>query len=116
MLALGARKAKVIPRNQDKGADIVATFEVAGAFEFDVAIQAKHYQPDPPFSKVVVDELLQGIAAESADLGLIVTTGEFSPETTAYASARAEQLGVNLKLVDGPALADLLIRAGMATR
>ena len=37
---LGADEARVVPRNQDKGADIVATFQVAGAFRLVVAVQA----------------------------------------------------------------------------
>ncbi|NBT54528.1 MAG: restriction endonuclease [Betaproteobacteria bacterium] len=64
LLGLGANEAKIIPRNKDKGADIVATFTVAGAFKLIVAVQAKHWRPEPPVGKDVVEQLIKGIEAE----------------------------------------------------
>lgn len=42
MLGLGARHTKIVPRSEDRGIDIYATFLVAGAFRQLVGIQAKH--------------------------------------------------------------------------
>src|SRR5258706_7374172 len=48
LLGLGAEECRIVPRRQDKGADQVASFRVAGAFQQLVAVQAKHWQPEPP--------------------------------------------------------------------
>jgi predicted Mrr-cat superfamily restriction endonuclease len=42
---LGAQDVRIVPRLQDKGADLLATFLLAGAFRLLVAVQAKHFQP-----------------------------------------------------------------------
>jgi hypothetical protein len=56
---MGAR-TRIVPRMEDKGADIIATFRVAGFFNQVVAIQAKHWQPSPPVDKNVVEQLVRG--------------------------------------------------------
>lgn len=43
LLGLGATEARIVPRLQDKGADILASFLVAGAFRLLVAVQVKHF-------------------------------------------------------------------------
>ena len=52
LVGLGADEARIIHRSQDKGADIVATFRVAGAFRQVVAVQAKYWQPHPRWERV----------------------------------------------------------------
>jgi restriction system protein len=113
MKGLGAKDARIIARSQDKGADVVATFPVAGAFEFTVAVQAKHYQAVPPVQPHVIDELVGGMEAESANLGMVVTAGTFAPETEMYAARLREEQGRNIELVDGQQLAALLVRIGV---
>ena len=61
MLRLEAKDVRIVPRSQDKGADLVATFLAAGTFQLSVAIQAKHWQPDPPVGRDVVEQLIRGI-------------------------------------------------------
>jgi hypothetical protein len=39
LIGLGAEEARIVSRSQDKGADIVASFLVAGAFRQVVAVQ-----------------------------------------------------------------------------
>src|SRR5438445_3709643 len=72
---LGAEEVRLIPRNQDKGADLVAIFRVAGAFQQIIAVQAKHWRPEPPVGSDVVQQLINGMEAESATLGMVVTSG-----------------------------------------
>jgi len=71
-----------MPRGKDKGADLLATFLVAGAFQQVVAVQAKHWQPDPPVGPDVVQQLINGIEAESANLGMVITSGSISEEAS----------------------------------
>ena len=113
LMSLGADEARVVPRKQDKGADIVATFRVAGAFRQVVAVQAKHWQPDPPVGRDVVGQLIKGIAAESADLGMIVTSGTISEDAIAEAEQFSEESGVSIELVDGEQFAKLIVEYGI---
>lgn len=114
LVGLGAdKKARIIPRKQDKGADIVATFRVAGAFRQVVAVQAKHWQPDPPVGKDVVEQLIRGLEAESADLGMVVTSGIISEEASIAAEQFFRENGIRIELVDGEQLAKLIVEHGI---
>lgn len=113
LIGLGAVDCKIIPRNWDKGADLVATFRVAGAFEFRVAVQAKHWQPDPPVDGDVVRQLIKGIEAEEANLGLVATSGTFSEDAREVARKYFEEEGIRIELIDGDELAKLMIEHGI---
>ncbi|MGH2435847.1 MAG: restriction endonuclease [bacterium] len=82
LIGVGAREARIIHRALDKGADIVASSVVADAFELRIAVQAKHFRPEPPVGIDVVQQLINGIEAESANLGMIVTSGTISEDAT----------------------------------
>lgn len=110
---LGAEDARVVPRLQDKGADVLATFLVAGAFRQVVAVQAKHYQETPPVGKDVVSELIRGIEAESADLGMVITAGTFSNEAILAAENFYEEKAIKIELVDGEQFAKLIVEHGI---
>jgi predicted Mrr-cat superfamily restriction endonuclease len=113
LLGLGAAEARVIPTKEDKGADIVATFRIAGAFQQVVAVQAKHWKADPPVKPEVVEQLMRGIEAEGADLGMVVTTGEISPEAVSIAKKLADENGIKIELVDGKQFAKLIVEHGI---
>lgn len=115
LVGLGAKEARIIPRNQDKGADIVAEFRVAGAFRQVLAVQAKHWQPEPPVGKDVVEQLIRGIEAESADLGMVITSGTISDEATTLAEKYFEENGIKIELVDGEQFAKLIVEHGIRT-
>jgi predicted Mrr-cat superfamily restriction endonuclease len=66
LTGLGASDVRIVPRGEDKGADVLATFLVAGAFRLVVAVQAKHWQPEPPVGNEVVEQLIRGIEAEES--------------------------------------------------
>jgi predicted Mrr-cat superfamily restriction endonuclease len=110
---LGTDEARVIPRSQDKGADIVATFKVAGAFRQVLAVQAKHWQPEPPVGKEVVEQLIRGLEAESANLGMVVTSGTISEEASLVAEQYFEEKGIKIELVDGEQFAKLIVEHGI---
>lgn len=112
----GASNVKIVPRRQDKGADILATFQLAGAFSFVVAIQAKHYQHDPPVGPSVVEELIRGIEAESANLGMVVTCGAFCHKAKERAQWCFDNDGLRVELVDGELLAAMIVDGGLSVR
>ena len=115
LYGLGADEARIVPRNQDKGADIVATFKVAGIFQYVLAVQAKHWQPEPPVGEDVVEQLLRGMEAESANLGMIVTSGTVSEEAISYAELLFEDEGIQIELMDGEQFAKLIVEHGIGT-
>jgi predicted Mrr-cat superfamily restriction endonuclease len=113
LIGLGAEEARIVARSQDKGADIVATFLVAGTFRQVVAVQAKHWQPKPPVGKDVVEQLIKGIEAESADLGMVVTSGSISEEAVQAAEQYFVEKAVRIELVDGLLFAKLIVEHGI---
>jgi predicted Mrr-cat superfamily restriction endonuclease len=113
LLGLGAHEARIVPRAQDKGADILASFVVAGAFRLLVAVQVKHFQPEPPVGPEVVQQLIQGIEAEAANLGMVVTSGTISEDASAAADLYFDQKGIRIELIDGPQLAALIVERGL---
>ncbi|HLH09404.1 MAG TPA: restriction endonuclease [Terriglobales bacterium] len=112
---LGAEGVRIVPRNADKGADLVATFRLAGAFQLRIAVQAKHWQPKPAVGRDVVEQLIRGIEAEAAHLGMIVTSGSFSDEAGAAAEQYHNDKGIRIELVDGEQFAKLIVEHGIRT-
>jgi restriction endonuclease Mrr len=92
----------------------VATFRVAGTFLQKVAVQAKHWQPDPPVGQHVVEQLIRGIEAENATLGMVITTGSISEEASEAAERYFTDRGVRIELVDGEQFAKLIVEHGLA--
>ncbi|MEK7768321.1 MAG: restriction endonuclease, partial [Pseudomonadota bacterium] len=95
-------------------ADVLATFRVAGAFRQVVAVQAKHWQPNPPVGKEVVEQLIKGIEAESANLGMVITSGSISDEAVQAAENYFEEKGIKIELVDGEQFAKLIVEHGIS--
>lgn len=106
-------EARIIPRNQDMGADLIATFRIAGAFSETIAVQAKHWGPEPPVGEDVVEQLIGGIAAESANLGMIVTSGTISEGAKQAAKRYFEEKGIRIELVDGEQFSKLIVEHGI---
>lgn len=115
LIGLGAEDARIVPRSQDKGADILATFLIAGAFRQVIAVQAKHWQPEPPVGKEVVEQLIKGIEAESANFGMVVTSGAISHDAAIAAETYFEEKGIRIELVDGEQFAKLIVEHGIST-
>ena len=111
---LGAHETKVIPRNQDKGADIIATFGLAEAFSLTLAVQAKYFRPDPPVQRNVVEQLVAGMRHHGADMGMVVTSGSISPEAEEYAEEISKDEGTRIELVDGEQLAGIIVEHGLS--
>lgn len=112
---LGAEEVRIVPRIEDKGADLVAGFRVAGAFQLKVAVQAKHWQPEPPVGREVVEQLIRGIEAEAAHLGMVITSGSISADASAAAEQYYNDKGIRIELVDGEQFAKLIVEHGIRT-
>jgi predicted Mrr-cat superfamily restriction endonuclease len=109
LVSLGASEVHIIPRQQDKGADITANISIANTFKFKLAVQAKYWTPTPPMGIEVVDQLIEGMDAEGADLGWIVTSGTIPEEVYEY----VEKTGRKIELIEGIHLATLVVESGL---
>lgn len=109
---LGAQKVRIVSRQKDKGADLLATFLVAGTFKQVVAVQAKYWKSDPGVREEVVNQLIKGIEAESADLGVVITSGTISPKAIKAAQDYYDKEGIKIEFVDGEQLAKLIVEHG----
>ncbi len=109
VLSLGAIAAHVVPRRQDKGADIEAEFSVGHFATIPVRIQVKYWRGDAgPYP---IDQLLQ--AMDDVDLGVVVTTAAFGDDVRQYAADRAAEVGKQLRLIDGDELCALIVDYGL---
>ena len=115
MKVLGSSDARVVARNKDKGADVLATFRIAGVFRQLVAIQAKYFRPEPPVSPKAVEQLIQGIESEEANLGIVITSGTISSEAEEAAKHYYEESGIRIELIDGYQLAKLIVEHGVSS-
>jgi restriction endonuclease Mrr len=93
---------------------IVANFRVAGAFSQTVAVQAKYWKPDPPVGKKVVKQLIQGIEAEEAVLGLVITTGTIAEDAERQAEDYFDETGIRIELLDGKQFAKVIVELGIS--
>lgn len=108
----GAADVRIVPRRLDKGADIIATFDIASAFNLKLAVQAKYYQSHTPIPARTLDELLRGMEAEDADLGMFVTSGVFSDEFL-QRIGELRDAGTQIQAVDGEQLATMIVEGGL---
>jgi predicted Mrr-cat superfamily restriction endonuclease len=110
--ATGGKAVRIVDRRSDEGADVVATFRVAGALQLRVAVQAKHYGLAAPIGRGVVDQLLAGMDAEEADIGIVASSGMFSDEAVEYVRS-LESRGRHVELLDGEDIAALIVDCGL---
>lgn len=111
--SLGGENVKVTSPREDKGADVTAVFTVADTFSFTVAAQAKHFKEDPPVKPKHVKQLRDGMDAEGATLGWLVTSGTFSEETEERKNKIEDETGYEIQLVDGEQFAALIVDGGL---
>ncbi len=94
----------------DKGIDIKVTFPIAGNLAYkQIGVQTKYWQPSPPVGKEVIDDTISGAKAESLDTAWVITTGTFTAEVQEYAIQRTDNTGVEIVLIDGRALSQLVL-------
>jgi restriction endonuclease Mrr len=62
-----------------------------------------------------VQQLIQGIEAELADLGMVVTSGTISKEAAQLAESFFEEKGTKIELVEGVQLASLIVERGLSS-
>lgn len=113
---MDASRVRVVEgRQDDLGADVLATFHLGSTTEITLAVQAKFYSPDPPVSAKWVDQLRDGMLAEGADIGWLATTGTFSEEAEARRDELLENDGIRIDFVDAEDLAAMIVDNGVSS-
>jgi predicted helicase len=107
----GATSTNIIPRQSDKGVDIVATFQIGGIMPLEVGIQAKYYKGN--VAQAAVDQLVKGLKAEGLSTGWLVTSGEIPDELGSYLENAPSCEELDLATVDGRLLAEMIIDFGL---
>lgn len=77
-----------------------------------VYIQAKRYSLDSNVSRPDIQAFVGALHGVQADRGLFITTAKFSSGAKTY----AESVSTRVILIDGPRLADLMIRFGVGVQ
>lgn len=115
LLAMGyggtAQEAgRAIGRSGDDGVDGVIDQDILGLDR--VYIQAKRYQRDNTVGPAAIRDFFGSLDMHKAAKGIFVTTSSFSKSAT----ETAERLGKRIVLIDGPSLANLMIRFNVGCR
>lgn len=80
-----------------------------------MTVQAKYWRPKQgPVGQDVVKQLIRGIEAEDASLGLVITSGEIAEEAVKTAEDYFEESGIRIELLDGKQFAKLLVEQGIS--
>lgn len=100
--ALGAETIEVIQRSGDGGVDVRGTLLVGRAIPIKIGAQVKRWKHfvDSP----IVNETRGSLGLH--DIGLVVTTGRFTPEAKRAATIKDRK---PITLIDGDALVDLMV-------
>ena len=112
---MGAKDIEIRHGVSDKGADIVANINILNKFSLILAVQEKHYTPEPPVEQNAIEQLVSGMEAESADLGWVVTSGKYSKDAEKFADKMKDE-GYKVELIDGEELAAMIIESGLSVR
>ncbi len=107
----GASSVEIVPRQNDKGVDVKATFQIGGITPIEVGVQAKYYKGN--VGQGAIDQLIKGLKAEDLTTGWLVTSGEIPEELDSYLESVQTSEELNLATVDGRQLAEMIIDFGL---
>jgi predicted Mrr-cat superfamily restriction endonuclease len=111
MLAVGATRVEIIPRQNDAGVDMIVTFPVGPISQVDIGIQAKYYRGSTHTG--AIDQLIAGLKEENLTQGWVVSAGTFSPEAEQYLETKLEENPLKVLLIDGEQLAGMIVDSGL---
>ena len=97
-------RATVTAKSNDGGIDGIIDQDTLGLNR--VYIQAKRYAPDNAVGRPDIQSFVGALHGQQANQGVFITTGRFSTGAVEYAAG----VSTRVVLIDGPRLADLMIR------
>lgn len=104
--------AELRERRVDKGADLIVEMPLGRSFLSQrIAIQAKYYHPPRRVGVEAVKQLLTGMEAEDVDLGLVITTSDFTED--AHKFVGSDECDRKVELINGEYLARVVVDQGL---
>ncbi len=104
---LGYARVDETPLTSDEGKDLIVW-----APDERIIVECKH-QPGNSIGRPVIQKLHSAILSENSRHGMVITTGDFSPQARSYAEKLLREHQVLIDLVDRTRLADMATRAGI---
>ena len=105
-------RAEIRGRSVDKGADLIVEMPLGRSFLSQrIAIQAKYYHPPRRVGVEAVKQLLTGMEAEDVDLGLVITTSDFTED--AHKFVGSDECDKKVELINGEYLARVVVDQGL---
>lgn len=101
---LGYGRVEEQPLSGDGGKDLIIYGQ-----QGKVIVECKH-QPNNSIGRPVVQKLHSAVISDRASMGIVVTSGKFSPQAIEH----ARMLSPKIELVDASVLLDLASRAGIS--
>ncbi len=111
LLAMGATSARLVPRLKDKGVDILAEFPLGPVGKVRLGVQVKYHRGQT--GKEWVEQLWNGLKEEDVTLGWLVTSADFAPDVQRYLEEKVAASGLEISLVDGRQLAEIIVDYGL---
>ena len=102
--------ARALGQSGDNGVDGVIDQDALGVDQ--IYLQAKRYKAENSIGSGAIRDFFGALNLKRASKGIFVTTSSF----TKSATATAENLSSRIVLIDGPTLADLMIKYGVGCR
>jgi restriction system protein len=96
--------------SNDGGIDGIIDQDVLGLSR--VYLQAKRYSRDRPVQRPDIQSFVGALQGQQTNQGVFITTGRFSPGAVQY----ARSVPTRVVLIDGPRLAELMIRYGVGVK
>lgn len=103
LMKLGAQSVEVVPRRNDKGADVIGEFPL---LDIRIGVQCK-YHVYGKTDEYAVEQMANALAKDIVDIGWVISLTEFGQ----VAQDKAEAEGI--RLIDGRALAGLILDIGL---
>ena len=105
-----AASARALGQSGDNGVDGVIDQDALGVDQ--IYLQAKRYKAENSIGSGAIRDFFGALNLKRAGKGIFVTTSSF----TKSATETAENLSSRIVLIDGPSLADLMIKYGVGCR
>jgi predicted Mrr-cat superfamily restriction endonuclease len=114
MRKIGCNEVRIVSRNVDKGADIVA---IHSGLNVTLAIQVKfHNDCRGQTDSRCIEQLAAGMDKESADLGWAVTLSSFDENAQEIAEKLRSERNLLIRLIDGDELVKMAVEHGLPTQ
>ena len=110
---LGAKDTRIVPPEMTKEQTSSLPSRLRGYLHKLSQFRRSIGRPDPPVDKEVVEQLIRGVEAEEASLGMVITSGTIGEGAIETAKGYTDEKGIPIELVDGEQFEKLIVEYGI---